>query len=146
MDICQVAFTGKIVFLEINFEQKSRHLNFSGERIISTFPFLQALATRSFIVYALHARTPKHVCARIARYCSRGFDLLEPIDFDGDFNFLMAQDEIPLCRVEHQQYVNEENELQIVTKEFRRSFPHNVDTYRIQEQFIQMVHSELLNY
>lgn len=71
---------------------------------------------------------------------------MEPIGFDGDFNFLMTQEEIPLYRVEHQQYVDEDDEIRIVTKEVRQLYPHNVDTFRIQEKFIEMVHPQLLNY
>ncbi|CAF4735612.1 unnamed protein product [Rotaria sp. Silwood1] len=116
MDICQVAFT--------------------GDKIVSTFPFLQALATKSFIVYSLHARSPKHLCTRIAKYCNRGFNLLEPLDFDGDFDSLMIQEEIPLHRVEHQQYIDDDGEIQLATKEFHRSFLNNVDTFRLQEKFM----------
>lgn len=129
-----------MILIELN----SPCTSFSGDRIVSTFPFLQALATRSFIAYTLHAQTTNHVCTCIAKYCSRGFDLLVPIGFDGDFDFLFAQEEIPLYRVEHQRYVNEDDEIQIVTKEFWRPFPRNVDTFRIQEKFIQMVHPQLL--
>ncbi|CAF4705188.1 unnamed protein product, partial [Rotaria sp. Silwood2] len=118
MDICQVAFT--------------------GDKVVSTFPFLQALATKSFIVYSLHARSSKHVCTRIAKYCHRGFNLLVTIDFDGDFDTLMAQEEIPLYRVEHVQYIGDDDEIQLATKEFRRSFVDNIDTYRLQEKFMHM--------
>ncbi|CAF4903881.1 unnamed protein product [Rotaria magnacalcarata] len=64
MDICQVGFTAYEIL---------------GDKIVSTFPFLEALATKSFVVYSLHAQSPKSVCARIAKYCSRGFYHLEPI-------------------------------------------------------------------
>ncbi|CAF1321492.1 unnamed protein product [Adineta steineri] len=124
MDICQVAFI--------------------GDKIVSTFPFLQALSTRSFIVYTLHARSPKHLFTRIEKYCYRGFNLLEPIDFDGDFEFLMAQEEIPLYRVEYQHYIDDEGEIQIATTEFRRPFLNNVDTFRLQEKFMHMVCPQLL--
>ncbi|CAF3285241.1 unnamed protein product [Rotaria sp. Silwood2] len=126
MDICQVAFT--------------------GDKIVSTFPFLQALATKSFIVYSLHARSPKHLCTRIAKYCNRGFNLLEPLDFDGDFDSLMIQEEVPLYRVEHQQYIDDDGEIQFATKEFHRSFLNNVDTFRLQEKFMRMVCPQLLQY
>ncbi|CAF4890471.1 unnamed protein product [Rotaria socialis] len=91
MDICQVVFT--------------------GNKIISTFSFLQALATRSFIVYSLHAEIP--------------------INFDGDFELMMAQEETPLYRVEHHQYINDDGAIQIATKEFYRVSAHNVDTFRL---------------
>lgn len=102
-----------------------------GNKIVSTFPFLQALATRSFIVYTLHAQSPKHLCTRIAKYCSRGFTFLEPIGFDGDFDLLLAQEEIPLYRAEHQQYIDNDGEIRILTKEFRRPFSDNVDTFQL---------------
>ncbi|CAF1202272.1 unnamed protein product [Adineta ricciae] len=111
MDICQVAFT--------------------GDRIVSTFPFLQALATRSFIVYTLNAQSPKH---------------LLPTSFDGDFDSLMAQEEIPLYRVEYQHYIDDDGEIQIITKEFRRPFLDNVDTFGLQEKFISTVCPQLLHY
>ena len=117
-----------------------------GDKIISIFPFLQALATRSFIVYTLHAESPKHLCSRIAKYYNRGFDLLVPIDFDGDFESMMAQEETPLYRVEHQQYIDDDGEIQIATKEFYRVSAHNVDTFRLQEKFMSMVCPQLLQY
>ncbi|CAF1021953.1 unnamed protein product [Rotaria magnacalcarata] len=126
MDICQVAFT--------------------GDKIVSTFPFLEALATKSFVVYTLHAQSPKHVCARIAKYCNRGFYHLEPIRFDGDFNSSMAQEEIPLYRVEHLQYIDDDGEIRHATKEFHRSLVDNIDTFRLQEKFMHMVCPQLLQY
>ena len=92
------------------------------------FPFLQALATKSFIVHSLHARSPKHLCARIAKYCHLGFNFLLPIGFNGDFDSLMSQ-EIPLYRVEHVQYIDDDGKIHLSTKEFRRSFVDNVDTF-----------------
>ena len=71
-------------------------MSFLGDKIVSTFPFFQVLATKSFIIYSLHARSPKYSCTRIAEYCNKGLNLLEPIDFDGDFVLLMVQEEIPL--------------------------------------------------
>ncbi|CAF2050749.1 unnamed protein product [Rotaria magnacalcarata] len=126
MDICQIAFT--------------------GDKIVSTFPFLQALATKSFIVYSLHARSPKHLCTRIAKYCNRGFNLLETVNFDGEFDSLMEQEEIPLYRVEHVTYIDNDGEIQFATKEFHRSFINNVDTLRLQEKFMHMVCPQLLQY
>ncbi|CAF4522442.1 unnamed protein product [Rotaria socialis] len=126
MDICQIAFT--------------------GDKIVSTFPFLQALATKSFIVYSLHARSPKHLCTRIAKYCNRGFNLLETVNFDGEFDSLMEQEEIPLYRVEHLTYIDDDGEIQFATKKFHRSFINNVDTFRLQEKFMHMVCPQLLQY
>jgi len=117
-----------------------------GNKIISTFPFLQALATKSFFVYSLHARSPKHLCTRIAKYCNRGFNLLVPIDFDGDFDSLMAQEEIPLYRIEHVQYIDDDGESHLATKETRRGFIDNVDTFRLQEKFMRIVCPQLLQY
>ncbi|CAF1446029.1 unnamed protein product [Adineta ricciae] len=126
MDICQVAF--------------------NGHTIVSTFAFLQALATKSFISYTLYARSPKHLCSRIQKYCNRGFKLLEPVDFDGNFDVLMAQEEIPPYRVEQHQYIDDNGDIQIVQKEFRRPFLDNIDTFQLQEKFINMICPELLQY
>ena len=115
-----------------------------GDKITSTFPFLQALATRSFIVYSLHAESPKHLCTRIAKYCKRGFSLLVPVDFDGDFESMMAQEETPIYRVEHQQYIDDDDEIHIATKEFYRIFARNIDTFRLQEKFMSIVCPQLL--
>jgi hypothetical protein len=117
-----------------------------GDKIISTFPFLQALATRSFIVYTLHAESPKHLCTRIAKYCNRGFDLLVPITFDGDFEWMMAQEEPPLFRVEHQQYIDDDGEIQTTTTEFSQFPTPNIDTFGLQEKFMSMVCPQLLQY
>ena len=121
-------------------------MNFVGDKILSTFAFLQALATRSFIVYSLHAESPKHLCTRIEKYCNRGFNLLEPVDFDGNFASLVTQEEIPLYRVESHHYVDDDGEIHIATKEFRRSLLHNIDTFRLQEKFMHMACPELLKY
>lgn len=107
---------------------------------------MQALATKSFIVYSLHAQSPKHLCTRIAKYCNRGFKLLQPINFDGDFRLLMAQEEIPLYRLEQEQYIDEDGEIQIATREYRRGFLDNTDTFRLQEKFMHMVCPQLLQY
>lgn len=118
----------------------------SGAKIISTFSFLQALATRTFIVYSLHARSPKVLCTRIEKYCNRGFNLLVPTEFDGDFDSLMAQEEIPLYRLEHQQYIDDDGETRIAIKEFRRPFLENIDTFRLQEKFMNIICPHLLQY
>ena len=121
-------------------------MSFLGDKIVSKFPFFQALATKSFIIYSLHARSPKHLCIRIAEYCNRGCNLLEPIDFDSDFDLLMVQEEIPLYRIEHQPYMDDDCKIQLATKEFHRSFLNNVDTFRLQEKFMDMVCPQLLQY
>ncbi len=117
-----------------------------GNKIISTLPFLQALATRSFIVYTLHAESPKYLCTRIAKYCNRGFDLLLPISFDGDLESMLAQEEIPPYRIEHKKYIDDEGEICIATKESYRVFAHNIDTFRLQEKFMSNVCPQLLQY
>lgn len=117
-----------------------------GDKIMSTFPFLQALATKSFIVYSLHGESPKHLCTRIAKYCKRGFNLLVPVDFDGDFESMMAQEETPIYHVEHQQYIDDDGEIHIETKEFYRVFARNIDTFRLQEKFMSIVCPQLLQY
>ena len=83
---------------------------------------------------------------RLAKFCNRGFTLLEPTDFDGDLDSLMAQEEIPLYRVEYQHYIDDDGEIQTVTKEFSRRFLHNIDTFQLQERFISMVYPQLLHY
>jgi hypothetical protein len=120
--------------------------DFLGDKIVSTIPFLQAIATKSFFVYSLHAHSPKHLCARIKKYCNRGFMLLEPINFDGDFDLLMTQEEIPVYRVEHLRYIDHDGEIQIATREIRRGCLDNIDTFRLQEKFMDMVHPPLLHY
>ena len=143
MDICQVAFSGKSISFNDFF---ITYASFVGHKIVSTFPFLQAIATKSFIVYSLHAQSPKHLCTRIAKYCNRGFSLLEPIDFDGDCDFLMAQEEIPLHRIEHQQYIDDDGETRTATREICRGFLENIDTFRLQDKFMRMVCPQLLQY
>ena len=83
------------------------------------------------------------MCTRIAKYCHRGFNLLLPIDFDGDFDSLMSQEEILLYRIERVQYIDDDGEIHLATKEFRRSFVDNVDTFRLQEKFMHTVCPQL---
>lgn len=87
-------------------------------------------------MYSLHAQSSKHVCARIAKYCERGFTLLEPINFDGNFDMLKQQADIPLYRVEHQYFIDDDGELQSMSLEYWRQPSRNVDTYQLQEAFI----------
>jgi hypothetical protein len=100
---------------------------------------MQALATKSFIVYSLSAETPKHVCNRIAKYCDRGFNLLVPLNFDGDFNTLMQQEEIPRYRVEQRPFFDDDRELQTSITQFWRSPSRNIDTFRLQDAFVNYV-------
>lgn len=83
---------------------------------------------------------------RIQKYCNRGFKFLEPVDFDGDLDSLMKQEETPLYIVDHGQYIDEDGDVQVTTQEIARSTPCNVDTFQLQEQFISMVCPELLEY
>lgn len=101
---------------------------------------MQALATKCFITYSLHAETTKNVCTRIAKYCARGFYLLEPIHFDGNFDILMEQNEVPLYRYERREFIDEEGEVQIATTEYWRRSARNIDTFQLQESFIATVY------
>jgi hypothetical protein len=94
------------------------------------------MATKSFITHSLHGEVAKHVCTRIAKYCARGFHLLEPINFDGDFEMLMKQDDIPLYRVQVREYIDDEGEIQISMTEYWRPRARNIDTFQLQEIFI----------
>ena len=69
-----------------------------------------------------------------------------PINFDGDFDSLMSQEEIALYRVEHVQCIDDDGEIHLATKEFRRSFVDNVDTFRLQEKFMHTICPQLLQY
>lgn len=86
------------------------------------------------------------MCTRIQKYCSRGFKFLEPVNFNGDLDLLMKQEEIPLYMVDQYQYTNEDGEVQTVTQEITRSTPCNTDAFQLQEKFISMVCPELLEY
>ena len=115
--------------------------DFIGNKLLCTFPFLQALATKCFITYSLHGHTKKNVCNRIAKYCARGFYLLEPVNFDGNFDILMEQEEIPLYRSEERQVIDDEGEVQTTTAEYWRQPAPNIDTFQLQELFISNVYS-----
>ncbi|CAM4962682.1 unnamed protein product [Rotaria socialis] len=115
-----------------SFDMDICQIAFTGDKIVSTFP--------------LHVRSPKHLCTRIAKYCNRGFNLLETVNFNGEFDSLIEQEEIPLYRVEHLTYIDDDGEIQFATKTFHRSFINNVDTFRLQEKFMHMVCPQLLQY
>ncbi|CAF1547664.1 unnamed protein product [Adineta steineri] len=53
-----------------------------GSQLLCTFAFLQAVVTKSFICYTMHANREKSICNRIIRYCQRGFTFLEPYESD----------------------------------------------------------------
>lgn len=97
---------------------------------------MQAIATKSFVVYSLYGEITKDVCIRIDKYSKRGFILLEPINFDGDFTKLMKQAVIPLYRVEQQNFIDDDGEIQTGTVEYWRQPARNIDTFAIQEAFI----------
>ncbi len=101
---------------------------------------------KSFITYSLYAATPKNVCTRIAKYYARGFHLLEPINFDGNFDVLMNQTDIPLYRLIHREYIDDEDEVQIATTEYWRRPTPNSDTFKLQGAFMTAVCSETLGY
>lgn len=105
---------------------------------------MESLATKSFILYNLHGRSPKHHCTRVQRYCNRGFDFLEPKLFDGSFNHLMAEEEIPIYRTEKYQYVDDDGELQTAIVEIYRGNMENVDTYQLQDLFMTATCPQLL--
>ncbi|CAF1461479.1 unnamed protein product [Adineta ricciae] len=104
-----------------------KHKISQRDKIVSTFPCLQALATQSFMAYTLHPESPKHLCTRIGKYYDRGFDLLLPIGFDGDLESMMEEEEIPLYRFEYTKYTNDEGEIYAVTRECYQSFARNVE-------------------
>ncbi|UJR12849.1 hypothetical protein I4U23_017023 [Adineta vaga] len=99
-----------------------------GDRIICTCPFLQALATQSLIVCTLYPESPKHLYIRIDNYCNRVFD--------DDLESMMEQEEIPLYRIEHKKYIDDEGEFYTATIESHRDFAHNIDTFRLQGKFM----------
>lgn len=114
-------------------------LPFLGHTILCTFGFMQAMATKSFIVYSLHAKISKNVCNGIYKYCRRGFKFLEPYIFDGNFGALMMQDEIPLYRVEYRDIIDEYGECQVAITEYWRQPARNIDTFQLQEAFLTSV-------
>ena len=107
-----------------------------GEQLVSTFAFLQAVATKSFIVYSLHGGITKEAFIRIEKYSKRGFTLLEPSTFDGNFTLIMKKPSIPLYRVQHRNFIDDDGEIQTETVEYWRQPARNIDTFDIQERFI----------
>ena len=69
-----------------------------------------------------------------------------PIEFDGEFTSLMAQDDTPIYRIEHDNFMDEDGEIRIITREFVRLPQFNVDTYQVQEAFMHIVAPEFLLY
>jgi hypothetical protein len=68
------------------------------------------------------------------------------MNFDGDFNMLMAQEDIPFYQSEQFEYMDEDGEIHIATREYRKIPINNVDTFELQEAFIASVCPQLLNY
>lgn len=84
----------------------------------------------------MHGEIRKDVVIRIAKYCARGFRLLVPIKFDGDFDYLLEQDEVPLYRWIQQEVLSDDGEIQLATTEFWRQPARNIDVFQVQEDFI----------
>jgi hypothetical protein len=110
-----------------------------------TFAFLQALATKSFMCYTMHGNMDKSICNRIIRYCQRGFVFLEPVEFNNLlYADIMASTVIEEKTEETREIVDDDGEVQTVTTTHyarRMPFP-NVDTYRLQENFIKHICSQ----
>jgi hypothetical protein len=59
---------------------------------------------------------------------------------------LMAQEDVPLYRVEQCQYRDDDGEVHSATREYHRMTINNVDTFRLQEAFLAAVCPQLLDY
>ena len=86
------------------------------------------------------------MCIRIQKYCNRGFKLIVPFNFDGDFDRLMSQELIPLYSVREFYYIDDDGEMQFATQETCLVHLPIVDTFRLQEEFIKSVCPKLLDY
>lgn len=135
LDVSQAAFTG-----QINWKSRTNSSSCVGNRLLCTFAFLQALATKSFMCYTMHGKMDKSICNRIARYCQRGFTFLQSVACDSlSYMDIMAstvtEDRTQQTRV----IVNDDGDVQTVTMiTYARRLPFpNVDTYRLQEDFIK---------
>ena len=71
--------------------------------------------------------------------------MLEPINFDGDFHMLMKQAHVPLYRIEHRDYIDDDGELQSGIAEYWRHPQHNIDTFQVQEAFMTAVCPQTLD-
>ena len=56
----------------------------------------------------------------------------------------MAQEDTPIYRIEHDNFMDEDGEIRIITREFVRLPQFNVDTYQVQEAFMDIVAPEFL--
>ncbi|CAF0869286.1 unnamed protein product [Adineta steineri] len=115
---------------------------FTGTRLFCTFAFLQAIATKSFICYTMHATMMKNICERIIRYCHRGFIFLESHDFDDTlYGDIMNNDDLEENRVETKEIIDDDGEVQIMTTTYgthRWPLP-TIDSYLLQEAFIKRI-------
>ncbi|CAF3472888.1 unnamed protein product [Rotaria sp. Silwood1] len=117
----------------------------TGSRVFCTFAFLQAIATKSFICYTMHANMVKSIYDRIIRYYRRGFIFLEPQDFDDTlYNGIMSSIDFEEKREETREIIDDDGEIQIITATYQpRQWPlPNVDTHRLQEAFIKRIDSK----
>lgn len=90
----------------------------------------------------MHAEMCKSICARIIRYCQRGFLFLEPRAFDNAwYTDIMARSILDEKREETREEMNDDGEMQTVTVTYYPStWPcPNVDPYRLQETFIHRI-------
>jgi hypothetical protein len=113
-----------------------------GTHVLCTFAFLQAMATKSFVCYTMHGDMDRSIYDRIVRYCQRGFVFLEPKQFDDQLYADIKTHTVSEDIVEEsRQIINDDGEIDtvVITYQPRRlPFP-NVDTYRLQEMFIERI-------
>ena len=121
-------------------------LHLLGQALLSTLPFIEAMTTKTFIMYTLDGEISKNSCVRIRKFCNRGFGFLAPYNFDGNFDELMSQEYLPEYRIEDFHYIDDDGEVRVATKEVYLRHEPNVDTFRLQEKFILTVCPQLLNY
>jgi len=56
----------------------------------------------------------------------------------------MKQTDIPLYRCDRKEYIDDDGELQIQTKQYWRKPARNIDTFEIQESFIATIYSQIV--
>lgn len=117
-----------------------------GLNVVCTFGFLQAICTKSFLCYTMHRAMSKAAYNRIIRYCQRGFNFLESQCFDDTwFSDIMSGEVLEEIKEETKQIIDIEGEFQTVTITYtpcKTPLP-NVDTYQLQEKFIERIVSQL---
>jgi hypothetical protein len=87
----------------------------------------------------------KSISERIIRYCHRGFVFLEPKEFDNVLYIdIMARTVLEEKREEIREILNDDREIQTITITYRpRQLPFpNVDSHRLQENFIKRICSQ----